>query len=80
VQDVFIKKKRAMNTNINFVQTKSGLMREENEGFGKLIVELCEASRKEMVDEHTEQRIKNIISLIGRITAHLIFRLLRFGP
>jgi len=29
-------------------------MREENEGFSKLIVELCEASKKEMVDENTE--------------------------
>lgn len=42
------------------------MMKDENEGFSKLMVELLEAASEDMKDESTETRIENIFELIGR--------------
>ena len=40
-------------------------MRDENEGYSKLMVEILEASNHDMIDEGNETCIHNLISLIG---------------
>lgn len=52
---------------MNYIQNKFGLMKDENEGFSKLMVEVLEAGNKDMKDENMEVRIENIIELIGDI-------------
>ena len=46
---------------MNFWQNKFGLMRDENEGYSKLIVEIMEAADSQDI----QLRSDNIISLIG---------------
>ncbi|CAD8184298.1 unnamed protein product [Paramecium octaurelia] len=65
-QDTFSQRKRKINTDINFCQNKFWSMKDENEGYSKLMVEILDAAKHTHIyDEEIKQRIENIIHLIG---------------
>ncbi|CAD8131093.1 unnamed protein product [Paramecium sonneborni] len=66
-QDTFSQRKRKINTDIiNFCQNKFWSMKDENEGYSKLMVEVLDSSKRiDIYDEENQQRIENIIHLIG---------------